>query len=561
MKNKFLGGFLLLLLSVGLTPVAEAGHLFTQASSNTPINLTAGFGISITQDSYEGGGSSGQVTLDFNDEATTNDPNKDWSAGDVLTITMGSWTQTYAYDTAAGDTDLTNVSQDGGGFNATDATLNAASITPADGDTWTVLANAGAFTFSGYRIYVNGKTFNGTGAGPINQDQVVTEDELGGGTGFEPAAESNQSDLGQHLDDIGGSVSGDLATIITELDGLEDAQKAAAMKQMSPEQSNAVTQSVASSTSTSLDTVQVRLDSLRFGTADGESSGLSSGDDELSKFQDRHTWIKFIGGKSKRDEKGGFAGSDSDFAGIMVGVDATTAEKLTLGAAFAYGKTDVSLNDYRDGDSADIDTYQLTGYFTYPVNKMYLEGMVSYAKNDYSTSRNTHISGVAKGDFDGEAVSARLVAGYPIHRKGQGTFVPYAGLEALHITQDDYTETGAGVLSLTVADSSADRVGSLLGIKFSFDKQLSDGSILTPTFDARWRHEFKKDGVTTTSSFVGGGGNFQSVGQDVDSDLLGLSARLNWAKTEDYSLGFEVDGEVAEGYVAGNIQLFGTWRF
>lgn len=560
MKSKFIRVFLFLLVSAGLAPLAEAGHLFTQASSNTPINLTAGFGISITQSTYENSNNQGAVSLDFE---SSGNPSDDWSAGDVMKITIGSWVQSYSFDTIAtnSDADLTSPSQGGSYIYASsDATLVAANITPSADDTWTVLATAGQFTFSGYRIYVNGSTFNGTGAAPINQTQVVTEEELSGGTGFEPAAESNQTDLGQHLDDIGGSVTGDLATIITELDGLEDDQKAEAMKRISPEQSSAMTQSVASSTSTSLDTVQVRLDSLRFGTTDGEPSGLSSGD-ELSKFQDRSTWIKFIGGKSKRDGKSGFAGADSDFAGIMVGVDATTEEKLTLGAAFAYGKTDVSLNDYRDGDSADIDTYQLTGYFTYPVDKFYLEGMVSYAKNDYSTSRNTHISGVAKGDFDGEAVSARLVAGYPMHREGQGTFVPYAGLEALHINQDDYTESGAGALSLTVADSSADRVGSLLGIKFSFDKELSDGSVLTPTFDARWRHEFKKDGVTTTSSFVGGGGNFQSVGQDVDSDLLGLSARLNWAKTEDYSLGFEVDGAVAEGYVAGNIQLFGTWRF
>jgi hypothetical protein len=39
----------IILMSVGFS--AQAGHLFTQASTNTPIDLTAGFGITIPQGS------------------------------------------------------------------------------------------------------------------------------------------------------------------------------------------------------------------------------------------------------------------------------------------------------------------------------------------------------------------------------------------------------------------------------------------------------------------------------------------------------------------------------
>ena len=549
-----------MLLSLGWASIASAGHLFTQAGSNTPINLTAGFGISITQDSYENSASNGRVTIDFNDEITTNDPTKDWSAGDEITVTIGSWSQKYAFDSSGADGDLTGYSQDGGNINITsDATLVAANITPADGDTWTVVANAGSFTFSGYRIYVDGMTFNGTGAGPINQNQVVTAESLGGGGVFEPAADSNQTQLGRHLDEIADTVDGDLAVIIEGLEDLSEEERTEAMKLISPEQSSAFGLALSSVSSTSLDTVQVRLESVNSGNLGGSATGMSSGD-EMGHFVDHNVWMKFIGGKAMQDQKDGFAGADSDFSGIMMGMDGTTEESLTLGAAFAYAMTDVDMNDFRSGDSADIETYQLTGYFRYPVNGIDIDGMMSYAQNDYSTSRNTHISGIARANFDGEMYSARLTASYPISYN-ENVIIPYVGLETVVIKQDGYSETGAGALSLNVDGISAHRYRSLMGVKYKMSKLLNDGSVLTPVLAMNWRHEFKDDGVNTVSSFSGGGGSFESIGQSVNDDVLGLSAQLVWKKTDTADIGVSLDGEFAEGYKSANIQLYGSWKF
>lgn len=156
---------------------ANAGHLFTQASANTPINLTSGTGIQVTQLTYEGGSNSGWVSVDM-DQTGSVDPTIAWSAGDAVRITIGSWVQNFAFDTLT--TDFAGASQSGSGFYLNDPTLIAKNITPGGASTqFIVLATAGQFTFEGYRINVVGDQYNGTGAGPINQSQVVTEAQLG----------------------------------------------------------------------------------------------------------------------------------------------------------------------------------------------------------------------------------------------------------------------------------------------------------------------------------------------------------------------------------------------
>lgn len=563
-KLKF--SWLLIFLFFSVLPThAFAGHLFTQASANTPIALTSGTGLQIDQLTYEGGSNDGRVLIYFDgsagvDQAATDALN--WSAGDALKVTIGSWVQTFNFDTLA--TDFAGSYQSAYSLSATDPTLVAANITPGGiASTFTVVATAGAFTFTGYRITVVGDKYNGTGAGPINQSQVVQASQLGSG-GFEPAATSLQKGLGTHLDAINGTVSGPLATVITVMDAMTDESKALAMKLISPEQSRVLGQSTINVASTGFDTVQVRLDSVRVGGANfGRShaeTGMSSGDDVLSSLE-KNIWMKALGGTADRDAKGGFAGSDSDFHGIMAGIDFTTDDDLTVGAAFSYAKTNVKMSGYRNGDGADIDTYQLTTYFSRTLEKFYVEGMFTYADQDFKTTRNTHLTGVASGSFGGNMFAARLVAGLPLSLKNNIVVTPFLGVEAYHLKQKSYSEKDAGALSLDVESNDSDRLRSLVGARLATAIELADGSVLSPSIKLNWKHEFKNDGVDTTSSFLGGGGSFQSIGQNVERDMYALSGRINWQKTDQLAFGVEIGAETASGYSSYNGNIYGRLSF
>lgn len=551
---------------------AQAGHLFTQASANTPINLTAGNGIQVTQLTYEGGGGmNGYVTINFGG---------DWDSGDAIQVNIGSWTQTFTQTTlvASGGT------QSGSGLSITDATLTAAGITTSPSMQWTVIATTGVFTFEGYRIYVANGTFNGTGAGPINQSQVVSASSLGGG-GFVPNATSQTVGLARELEALSGNVTGDLDTIITEISGMTPEQQQLVIKQLSPETSQAIGQAAVNTAVAAMDTVQIRLDSLRTGAGvnntahsgeydaiqaearasrqashdedDSNAVGLSAGDDSLKN----HMWMKAFGGEASHDAKGGFAGSDDHIYGTMIGYD-TTVNNWLMGVALGYAKTNVNLTDYRSGDGADVNTYQATGYLGRSFGSWYLNAMLTYAVQDYTTLRNTHTSfGVARGDFNGDLYGLRVIAGMPFSFRESLTVTPYAGLEVNYIRQDAYTETGAGVLSLNVASDSVYRVRSLIGAEVATLTTLSNGSTIRPSVKFNWRHEFHDDGVNTTTSLVGGSNMFETIGQNVDTDVFGVSARLLWETTETMNISFEAGVEAASGYSSWSSQVMADWRF
>lgn len=563
---------MLALFAMLASPAASAGHLFTQAQTNTPVNLVSGQGIQITQVTYEddcGGCSNGLLEIDFNQNGSI-DPTVAWSAGDAIQFTIGSWSQTFTFGANNNDSEY--------GFYTTSQSLIAAGITPNGQTTWTVIATAGQFTFEGYRIYTAGgtagDTYNGTGAGPINQSQVVDASQLGAG-GFVPVAAPNEKGVAATLDGLGGA-TGQLGAVVTILSAMTDDSKRLAMKLISPDRSQVMGQSAINTATSALDTVQVRLDALRLGVgAESDSriglnsqhnshgqqqfsgEGMASGDEALN----RSFWLKAFGGKADQDGKHGYAGSDSNIVGMMAGADRMTESGWLLGAALAYAKTNVDMTGYRSGDDADIKTYQVTGYVSKSFERWYMQGMMTYAYQDYETSRNTHLTGVAKGDFGGDMYGVRLVAGMPFSLQNDMTLTPSIGIESHRINQDSYTEKGAGAISLRVGDSDATRLRSLAGLELGALKTLSDGSKLRPSLKATWKHEFNDDGMNTTASFIGGGSQFESVGQDVNRDTYGLAARLNWEKTERIGVSVEVGAEKGDGYFGLNGQLMGTYRF
>ncbi len=562
---------------------ANAGHLFTQSSANTAIDLEAGSSLEITQQTFEGGGPNGLISLNFK-QISTGDAAEDWSAGDALTLTIESYSRTFTFDTLAAD--IPGATQTASSLVANDPTLAAANITPTPGVplAFTVAATSGRFTLEGYRIFVNGATLNGTGAAPIDQSQVVTAEPaveeaepvvvvvVEEKTKFEPDANSNQKGLGSHLDSINGNVTGGLATVISFLEDLTPESKALALKIISPQQSQVLGQMSTATVAVGLDNVEVRLDAIRNNftqstLADGSDEragnhrhhrGLSSGDYGV---RDRHGWLRAVGGKSRQNSEDGFAGSNNTVLGAIGGMDITTPNDLTLGVAFGYTRTAVDMDDFRSGDDTDIDTYQLTTYFNKTFDEFYLEGMLSYAYQDYTTSRNTHLTGIARGDFHGNMYAARLVGGYPIDLTDEIILTPYVGGEVLHISQKSYTETGAGVLSLNVASSSADRFGTYLGFKLRSIQEFEDGSVLSPMIQFDWRREWKVDGIDSRTSFVGGGGDFQSIGQNIDHNVFSLTGRLDWRRSDAFSLGVEVGGKAASKFRSYNGRVYAKWRF
>lgn len=206
--RRFVGRILILPFFLLCAQAAQAGHLFTQSSSNTPTWIQEGKGIAITQYGDEGGGGAGSYSINFEQpsggvpaEATQGDPQWwQWSSGDVMRITIpladATYTRTIAYDADAacaydecGVTGTGTVSGTWSDLGGAGVTLPAHSGEKASYDgsdvgfDWTIVSLAGEFAIGGYRFYTTGGTIDGTGAGPLDQSSVVDAGDLPGGGG------------------------------------------------------------------------------------------------------------------------------------------------------------------------------------------------------------------------------------------------------------------------------------------------------------------------------------------------------------------------------------------
>lgn len=148
---------LIILMSVGFS--AQAGHLFTQASANTPIDLTAGFGITIPQESSEGAspGSSSDIDL------------SNFDSGDTLILTIGGVVRVFPFDNmpagwGASSSSIRYLS-------GNDPELAALNLTVPFN--FRIDAAAGSFTVLGFRLRLANITVDGTGSGLVNQSGVT----------------------------------------------------------------------------------------------------------------------------------------------------------------------------------------------------------------------------------------------------------------------------------------------------------------------------------------------------------------------------------------------------
>jgi outer membrane autotransporter protein len=312
-----------------------------------------------------------------------------------------------------------------------------------------------------------------------------------------------------------------------------------------------------------LDSVQTRLDSVRDGgisddlntsmtddlqqgkvmlASNGDATGLFDAAD-AKKYS---FWVKAFGAHGNQDQKNSFSGYTDNTYGTAFGADTLLANNWLVGAAFTYAHTGVDLHDARSGDDTNIKTYQLTAYTSHNFGTWYVDGMAAYAKHDYNGSRNTGLA-VAKADFSGDQYAARVNVGMPI-AYNDVTVTPMAGLEYNHLSQDGYTETGAGALSLNVQGESKDRVRSMLGTKVGVQKDIGNGITMSPSIHVAWRHDFNRSGMDLTSTLTGGGAAFTTPGQKLAQDSFNAGAGLAFQKSKNFTFSVIVDGEEAAGY-------------
>lgn len=364
-----------------------------------------------------------------------------------------------------------------------------------------------------------------------------------------------------------GSQTGDMVQVIQKLEldsfgfGNTAANLATQVKRLAPVANASLSQTSYATAGLSLNAVGVRMAALRGDTKLASSdavTGLSAGDAVASN----GFWVKALGSSNSQDKQGAYDGYSSKITGVTAGLDNRVNSDFVLGAALGLTKADINQADFRTGDTSRINNTQLMGYVTYSLtNELYLDGALSFARNDYTGIRATAVGRTASSAFNGNQLGARLGLGYGIDLGSKLKLTPMASVDYSRLTQDAYTETGAGAINLAVDAQSTHNTRLGLGARLS--NEWTEGSTTyRPEVALNWSQNSNSISNDVNATFVGGGVGFVTPGTTAvsrNSVNLGVAMTVLSSKTTSIQIRYDLDKST--GFTANTGSLLARWEY
>ncbi|WP_430735563.1 autotransporter outer membrane beta-barrel domain-containing protein [Halodesulfovibrio aestuarii] len=267
--------------------------------------------------------------------------------------------------------------------------------------------------------------------------------------------------------------------------------------------------------------------------ASNESTGLSSGSDELSW----KIWGQGFGSVSSETAHNDSNGYDANTTGLTFGVDKALVENFRLGLAYSYIFTDVDSKS--SSNNNEVDSNLLTVYCeTLFGDDMYLDAHISYGFNNYKAKRYmTELGLQAKADFDGSTFNIGGEFGKSFNFTSNPiTITPYVGLDYSYISIDSYKESGAGSSNLIVDDTYNNVFTSTLGARFG-----ATFNAFKPEMHAAWVHDWAQEEISTNAEFANSGAALSSSAVSNDPDKINLGLGLGWQVSDVVTLDLTAD--------------------
>jgi len=276
-----------------------------------------------------------------------------------------------------------------------------------------------------------------------------------------------------------------------------------------------------------------------------------------------------------RDDSAQEDGFDFNTLGVTGGVDYRLTEQLILGAALGYTRVDVDPNNNR-GD-VDVDGFNLAAYGNYyPIENLYIDGVVGYGRYDYHINRNIRFAlADAAGNLvdsvdtrtfastDSDQYSVSVGTGYRFNFPQGLAFDIDGRLSYLKLDIDGYNEKGAGErgLNLEIDDQSWQSFTSTLGGSVSKVFSMNWG-VLIPLARFEWEHEFENDAENVSFRYSAALSNqffsFETESFDSDYFRVGIGASAVFAQGRSAFLFYDTtlgQSRYTDHYISAGLRL------
>ena len=400
------------------------------------------------------------------------------------------------------------------------------------------------------------------------------------------ARNSLQRALAGYLQRIAPAASGDLAEVIGTFQLLPSGSDFdTAFSSLSPDTHDNYTQATFYAVSQYDETLSLHMRAQRIGRMapgaaarqsgrvtdrplllayDGDISGVGSlyADEEMAvPAWWRYVWGTAFGQWGDQDGDNGYTGFDYNVGGLALGIDRYVNDRLLLGASAAYTSTDVDQDKGRG--NGDIDGWMASLYSSYSFDKAYVDGAVSYGRNDYDAKREVRVGTIkrtARSDHDGDVIAASLGGGYLMPVK-DSVLEPFGRLQYIRLDEDAFTESGASSVNQRISSRDTDSLISEIGVRISRSFPQAGGRLTTDASVA-WLHDFDIDDRTITTSYTGvPASSFSVPGQDVESNGVTLGLGVGFETSKGVSTSLNYNGEFRDGFSAHGIIGRISYRF
>lgn len=253
-------------------------------------------------------------------------------------------------------------------------------------------------------------------------------------------------------------------------------------------------------------------------------------------------WTTITGNWSTIDSDGNSAAVRGNGQGFLVGIE-TGLGDVRIGVAGGY--TDGEASVRQRGSKADAGNVHAALYAGGAFGKLRVRAGATYTAIDLRTDRHVNVGGLSEtlqAKYDGQAVQTFGEMGYAMPL-GNGSVEPFAGVNALWLKNDAFTETG-GTLALDGAARTRETIWSNLGFKASF--ALGANSPVTAQVKGVWRHALTGGTTTSRLAFVNGGSAFLVQGAPLGQDAAMADASLRWQVTDLVQVGVGYVGTIAD---------------
>ena len=356
---------------------------------------------------------------------------------------------------------------------------------------------------------------------------------------------SGNTSLGNLLDSLANTATGDMANVLGNLDKSGDAGNALKLQ---PNVDGGTMQASFGAMNKYTGAVVNRIEQVMTGRAAGEGmTGIATGDESARN----GAWVQGFGSYLHQDPQGTVNGYSADIWGVAFGFDRYFFPSLMLGLSGGYARNKITTADPNTG--ADADSYQAGLYGNLAREAYYLDGVFSFAYNKYNASRHIAFgttNRIAKSNYNGQQYSGYLEGGYAFG-VNSFTITPLASVQYMHLQLGDYTETEAGDLNLHVDSQGYNMLQVGVGAKLSYQLTSRDVRII-PELHGKFLYDFIGDQQQATATFTGGGASFATKGFDPPRASGNLGAKLTLMTKNNLSFALNYDYEWKAGYYSHN---------